>query len=346
MNSETVFECGHEHPQRTDGFSGFEDGLVAHEAGHVLYRHGEYGTALKCMEFAMDRGIVWADDDVAVIAETVGRNGDDDVSCLGEAVTRQPARSGAGPRVTIALLAAAALAGIFVLGSEIGDGPAERPTAPGTERLDALVLLPAPDASPQRVTMVRVRPSAAKFSPAPRPAGRPAEREPMDGTAVMLRGPNRKGGISTAFVPRERGTKANESRMRWPRVSSSRLVTTLQSAADAACLWEFHTDDGPQPEYRSSAIAVEPGTAKRIEVPLSQSPNLTAVAKTDASEGGCLMVDPRFEKDRQKDGSRPRPLSTAEDRWRPSTPPAASSTPRASARHENPPTDDEERDGN
>jgi hypothetical protein len=43
--------------------------LTLHEAGHLLYRDGEYAAALTCMERSAKRGNLWVDRDTVVVNE-------------------------------------------------------------------------------------------------------------------------------------------------------------------------------------------------------------------------------------------------------------------------------------
>ncbi|MBO3741166.1 hypothetical protein [Actinoplanes flavus] len=339
MGSEIEFECGHAEPAETDEFSPYADGYAVHEAGHVLVRYGEFETALKCMEFALDRGVVRADDDVVVIEETIGRAG-----CPRESVVVPAARvptggEGGQPlrpvvgrfRGSAALLAAAVVLGALLVAVQLTVVRGSRQeTVANPQRLNSLVLQTVPEGEARHLPVVQdgaARQTEPETPAGTPPATAPERTEPLDETVTVLRGPNRKGGISTAFVPRERGTKKNESRMRWKEVRSSRLVTTLQSPEDAACTWQFRGGDGATPEYRTSQIAVEPGEAQKVEVPVNRWRTVTAVAETDRAGGDCFMVDPMFVEDTTKDDEPPRPVSTVPDRWLETAAPTATPEP-------------------
>ncbi|MBB4750471.1 hypothetical protein [Actinoplanes lobatus] len=334
MGSGIEFECGHADPEETDEFSPYEDGYAVHEAGHVLVRYGEFETALKCMEFALDRGVVRADDDVMVIEETVERAGRPRESVVAPPVARVPTGEGGQPlrppvdrfRGSTALLVAAALLGAFLVVAQLDAGGRAREEP---QRLNSLVLQTVPEGEAQQLPVVqdgaahRTEPETPAGAP---PSAAPETTEPLDETVTVLRGPNRRGGISTAFVPRERGTRKNESRMRWKEVKSSRLVTTLQSPEDAECTWQFRGGDGTTSEYRTSQIAVEPGAARKVEVPVTRWRDVTAVAETDRAGRDCFMVDPVFERT-GKDDTSPRPESTVPDRWLETAAPTATPEP-------------------
>jgi hypothetical protein len=196
---EAEFECGHENRRQVDRFSPYEDGLVAHEAGHVLFNYGEYGTALKCMEFASDRGIVWADDDVAVVEETMVRtNGAPPAESRLRMATgemRLPMRRCRRRRGLVAALVAAGLMGAFFAWtrfpatSEIADP--RQPAA--AERFRFPILQPEPAEPAEWVSVPSD--SAASAAPAAAPSSSAATGtknagDPLDGTAIVLRGPN------------------------------------------------------------------------------------------------------------------------------------------------------------
>ncbi len=363
----TEFECGHERRADSDEFSRYQDGLVVHEAGHVLYQYGEYGTALKCMEFSSDCGIVWADRDIAVIEEVAEMEQADSPHLL-DLDTIRPSTAAENPRrrerdphgrrrhASALATIAAALAGVVACGQivvEMATEPGPRPARqhtnsarPHEEGIGSVVLMPKPDSSAQRLTVTERRVASTPPQPPPAsatsaPAGAapaPSEfyatigRDLLAGPAAVIQKPNKKGRMITAFVATERNAEANESRMRLEPVPNSHFLATLQSPQDARCTWTFLGHDGSGLEYRSRRFEVAPGAAEKVDVPSAQWQDMTAVVTSDARAGDCLLVEPRFaslpkEKGEEPTAS-PRPTSTAEEPWQwSSATPAESVTP-------------------
>ncbi|MFC4066536.1 hypothetical protein [Actinoplanes subglobosus] len=283
------FRCGHT-PGPQDDFTPHEDGLTLHEAGHLLYRDGEYAAALTCMERAAERGNLWADRDTVVVRQD-----------LFGAVRRSPVRAAERPRRVLVLVAAAA-ATVAAAASFSYARADQRPrtvSAPAAvpdeqpPQFSSVVLRPQPDSDATRLGLTAAPASIPATPPvktAPKADGLLADR------SVKFEAPNEKGDWSTAYVPREtRGRSGTQRQLHFNATPGGQLVTTLQSTREARCVWVFTGTDGSGSERSSAEFEVAPDSAKKVEVPVGASDSFTVTARSDARAGECLVVDPRFD---------------------------------------------------
>lgn len=283
------FRCGHT-PGPQDDFTPHEDGLTLHEAGHLLYRDGEYAAALTCMERAADRGNLWADRDTVVVRQD-----------LFGAVRRAPVRGGERPRRVLVLVATAA-ATVAAAASFSYARADQRPrtvSAPAavpdeqSRQLSSVVLRPQPDSDATRLGLTAAPariPATPPVKAAPKADGLLADR------SVKFEAPNEKGDWSTAYVPREtRDRSGTRRQLHFNATPGGQLVTTLQSTREARCVWVFTGTDDSGSERSSAEFEVAPDSAKKVEVPVGASDSFTVTARSDARVGECLVVDPRFD---------------------------------------------------
>jgi hypothetical protein len=341
----TEFRCGHAQNE-ADEFSPHEGGLTLHEAGHLLYRDGEYAAALTCMERSAKRGNLWADRDTVVVNEAweiaenalKGLAGDPAPQPNRKRLAHYGRRRLRWRAAALAAVVAAAVASVTVqLGVPVTTTatpePSSAPQVKGN-RLSSVILESQPDSSATPLTLTErtaarttPAPSAGSSSPGiplPTPAG--SDKSPrvdtLATTRTELRAPNEKGGLSTAYVPRESPEQPSQRQVQWQTKPGSRFFAILQSSETAKCTWSFHGTSDSGTEYSSAEFDVAPGAAKKVEVPLRSSNTMTAVVTSDTPEDDCLMVDPRFEKPSKDqrgelgDGTPvPRPVSLREDSW-------------------------------
>jgi hypothetical protein len=331
----TEFRCGHTR-NADDEFSPHEDGLTLHEAGHLLYRDGEYAAALTCMERSAESGNLWADRDTVVVKEA-WEMAEDALKglrlnrrwlahCGGRRFRRRAAALAA---VAVAAVAAVAVGQTVPVTTTATPKPSSSPQV-RNNLLSSVILQSQPDSSAtplpltERTAAATTPASAAGGVPLPNPAGsrKPPGEDALAKTRVELRAPNEKGGLSTAYLPRESPEQPSRRQVQWETKPGSRFFATLQSTGAAECTWSFQGTSDSGIEYSSAEFDVAPGAAKKVEVPLRSSSTMTAVVRSETPEGDCLMVDPRVEKpSKDQRGERgtgtpsPRPVSSKEDSW-------------------------------
>jgi hypothetical protein len=331
------FRCGHT-PGPQDDFTSHEDALTLHEAGHLLYRDGEYAAALTCMERAADRGNLWADRDTVVVRQDL-------FGAVRNASV--PAGTPAGRnRGVVLVVAAVAAAATFSFARFEGapQTPAVAPEAPARQ-FSSVVLRPQPDsaATPLGLTAATALPvetaspvdAVVRVKAAPNVDGLLADR------SVKFEAPNEEGDWSTAYVPRETSDRTGDRRqLHFNATPGEQLVTTLQSTQQARCVWVFTGTDGSGAERSSEEFVVAPDSAKKVEVPVGGSNSFTVTARSDARAGDCLVVDPRFEApvptvvEVTTETRPPRPVTPGPDTWatgQPADEPALSAEPAAPA---------------
>jgi len=315
----TEFRCGHTH-DAVDEFSGHEDGLTLHEAGHLLFRDGEYSAALVCMERSAERGNIWGDRDTVVVKEAwevaeqalKGLTAD---TATPEPIGEQIVDHGKYRR----LLSGAAYAGALSVAVAAATvvvvhlAPPATPTTPGrpagpqmtNNQLSSIILQAQPDSS---ATPLRLTERAAVPTPgtgAPSSDAHAPARPPRDGMAPgtgapadnrsELRAPNENGGWSVAYVARGASDLTSRRQMRWATKPGSSFFGTLQSPKAVTCTWSFHGANRSGERFSSPTVEVAPGEATKVKVPLRSSSTMAAVVTSDNPRTDCFMVDPHFE---------------------------------------------------
>jgi hypothetical protein len=252
------FDCGYVQVADSGSSASYQDGLTAHAAGHVFFRYGEYGTALRCMEFASDRDVAWADRDAAVIEVAMGVEDE-------SSAARHPGRRLVRP-LGIVTLALAILAGF--LSGTFASSTAAPPQPP--------------------------RPAAVTTTAPPAPASPDrAVTEIVSGRATFVLNRNERGGVETAVIPDRPGAADNERRIELKSRLNMRLLATLRSSGGATCRWRFVR--GTEPAGPTAAYEVGPGASEQVNVSSGRAKDMTAIVTSSGSPTGCLLVEPGFQ---------------------------------------------------